>query len=544
MHDDVLTLVSSGMRAPAAALAGVVAGRLLARALRARALHWSWALLAAAPLPVLASSPSAGTFACGVTALVGARRGCRWHQHDLDAGGRACRAARERRTPLDALSGLRRLAAAILRAPRRAAARVLSRLTCLGNASVARPRSGEGEGLLLGRDIRGRPVYLPLGGRSGRHAFVAGTTGSGKTVTLERLLEQALMRGLPGIVIDPKGDDGLRETVRGTAGRAGVPCLEWTTEGPVAYNPFAHGSDSEIADKALAGERYTEPHYLRQAQRFLGHAVRALRAANVPISLATLVRHMDPLELEVLSRTLPSAEAAAGLQHYLDSLNERQQRDLSGTRDRLAILAESDAGRWLDPERAPSCFDLLDVVRAGAACYVRLDADAHPLLAAMLGAALVQDLITTSAALQHDPRPALVLIDEFSAIGAPQVVRLFSRARSAGLSLVLATQELADLRAVGGRTLHDQVLGNLEVLVVHRQVVPESAELLAALAGTEPGFTDSERVHRGRVRERTRRREELPRVCPSEVSALSTGVAAVITPGREVRITRVLPPGC
>jgi hypothetical protein len=29
-------------------------------------------------------------------------------------------------------------------------------------------------------------------------------------------------------------------------------------EGPV-YNPFAHGTDTELADKVLAGEIYTEP---------------------------------------------------------------------------------------------------------------------------------------------------------------------------------------------------------------------------------------------------------------------------------------------
>ncbi len=44
----------------------------------------------------------------------------------------------------------------------------------------------------------------------------------------------------------------------------------------------------------------------------------------------------------------------------------------------------------------------------------------------------------------------LVVIDEFSAVAAEQVVRLFGRARSAGISLVLGTQELSDLRRQGG----------------------------------------------------------------------------------------------
>ena len=104
----------------------------------------------------------------------------------------------------------------------------------------------------------------------------------------------------------------------------------------------------------------------------------------------------------------------------------------------------------------------------------------------MLGAAIVQDLQTTVAALQREPVPTLVVIDEFSALAAEQVVRLFGRARSAGFSLLLGTQELSDLRPPGARALLEQVLGNLSVLIAHRQVVPGSAELIAS-AGREAG---------------------------------------------------------
>ncbi len=63
-------------------------------------------------------------------------------------------------------------------------------------------------------------------------------------------------------------------------------------------------------------------------------------------------------------------------------------------------------------------------------------------------------------------------------------MRLFARARSAGLSLLLGTQELSDLRLPGRERLLEQVLGNLSALLAHRQVVPSSAELLAQIAGT------------------------------------------------------------
>ena len=97
------------------------------------------------------------------------------------------------------------------------------------------------------------------------------------------------------------------------------------------------------------------------------------------------------------------------------------------------------------------------------------------------------------------------MIDEFSALAAEQVVRLFGRARSAGFSLVLGTQELADLRLPGRDALLEQVMGNLTVLLAHRQVVPASAELIGEPGG-HAGAWRTSRSSDGRVT-RTRTRE-------------------------------------
>lgn len=255
------------------------------------------------------------------------------------------------------------------------------------------------------------------------------------------------------------------------------------------------------------------------------------------------------MQLEVLARDLSEGQASA-LCAYLDALSPRQRRELSGTRDRLAILAESDVGRWLEPcssdsgGRAGAAFDLLDVVAERAVAYFRLDADRRPLAAQMLGAALVQDLLTTAAQRQHDPLPTLAVIDEFSALGSDQVARLFGRARSAGISIVLGTQELSDLRAAGAGLL-EQVLGNVGALIAHRQVVPDSADLVAGVAGTHGAWVASERTERrlgsrvGSGATRARVREYL--IHPDQIKTLPVGCAAVIVPAgrRQVCIARI-----
>jgi conjugal transfer pilus assembly protein TraD len=210
-------------------------------------------------------------------------------------------------------------------------------------------------------------------------------------------------------------------------------------------------------------------------------------------------------------------------------------------RDRLAILAESDVGRWLDPQTAGvEQFDLLTAVRRRAVVYFSLESDSRPLLSAMLGAAIVQDLQTTAARLQRAPAQTLVVIDEFSAIAAEQVVRLFGRARSAGFSLLLGTQELSDLRPPGGERLLEQVLGNLSALIAHRQVVPSSAELIASIAGTKGAWKVS-RHSEGRT---TRTRTRAPMLDPDLVMSLGRGWAAVLVlgDGASARVAHMFSP--
>jgi type IV secretory pathway TraG/TraD family ATPase VirD4 len=144
------------------------------------------------------------------------------------------------------------------------------------------------------------------------------------------------------------------------------------------------------------------------------------------------------------------------------------------------------------------------------------------------------------ASLQGRPLPTLVLIDEFSTIAAEPIVRLFARSRSAGFSLLLGTQELSDLRPPGRERLLEQILGNLSVLVAHRQVVPDSAELIASLAGTQGVWKTSQ--HSNGTTTRARSRAKL--LESTELMRLPRGRAAVIvfSGGGSVRLAQVLSP--
>lgn len=513
-------------------LIGIALGFIVAHVLRRYHLRWTWSASAFGVVLIAHSELFGWASTLGVAALYSAKCGLRWHHEDLAVGADLAEIARERRGPLDAL-------------------RTLVRETDerLGSRPRARARQTwcRGDRLIVGNDERGSRVTIPLGGATGgNHTLVVGAAGSGKTVSQSWLVVRAIERGMGAIVVDPKYDRDMRDAIARAALEAGKALIEWTPDGPSIYNPYRDGTATEIADKVLASERFTEPHYLRQAQRYLGHEVRVLRAAGIEVSLGSLVRYLDHDRLELLARRLPEADAVKAYE-YLDALTPRQRTDLSGVRDRLAIMAESDIASWLDPDAARvdgapggDTFNMLDVLRRRAVVYISLESDSRPLLAQMLAVAIVLDLQTACSKLQHESTEAIAVIDEFAAIPTERIAGLFARARGAGVSLVLGTQELADTRLPGREAVQDQVLGNLSALIAHRQVVPESAEMVSRLAGTVGGWVTTQHSD-GRW---TRTRREVRVIQPEAIRGLGTGEAVVVTFGDcgSAHMTQMLSP--
>jgi GTPase SAR1 family protein/Txe/YoeB family toxin of Txe-Axe toxin-antitoxin module len=73
--------------------------------------------------------------------------------------------------------------------------------------SVILDENGDGESIYGGRELRpgGRPVTLNKNVLK-RHAAVLGGSGSGKTTLALSIIEQLLLRGIPAVLLDRKGD--------------------------------------------------------------------------------------------------------------------------------------------------------------------------------------------------------------------------------------------------------------------------------------------------------------------------------------------------
>ena len=416
--------------------------------------------------------------------------------------------------------------------------------------AVERAAAAAGPQLPLGVDPGGRQVTLSDQALSA-HALILGASGAGKSTTLLTVLGEHIRRGGPAIAIDLKGSPSFAAAIERACAEAGRPLRCWTPDGTDHWNPLAHGNPTELKDKLICTERFTEPHYQRAAERYLQTVMQVLEAAHPdrPPVLGEVVAALDSQRMRSLLEQVPGPMAAR-VEDYLAGLGRDQWSAVRGIATRLAIISESHTGIYLEPGPG-RMLDLCDALTGREVVLFSLNSSAYGRLASQLGTLAVQDLVTTVGHRLRDgggPH-ALVALDEFSALGADNVVALLARGREAGVSVLLATQELADLdRAAPG--LRDQVLGNTAVKIVHRQDVPSSARVLSAMIGAERVWEETRHTGQSILFGRrdtgrgTRREVERPIVHPDEIERLGTGQAVLLTkiPTAATTHVRITPP--
>jgi hypothetical protein len=444
-------------------------------------------------------------------ALVGASLGWGFRDEleDRRAGGDREIAARERRRLLDPLRRRR-------------------------DEHGRRGRRSLGGQIPIGRDQRGRLVFVARGSaESGSHVLIPGATGAGKTTSLAALLVDYVARsGFGAVVLEAKNDAALLAAARRAAGGRGVPFHLFAPDGPSRYDPLAHGDVDERSERLLAVESWGSADagfYRQAASPFLRLVIRVLDRSADPLTLLAVARHCDPDELENLASTLGDADLLDEVSENVAALGGDQRRAVGGLRARLQNLASSEVSRrWLKPPGHGEGFDLRKVIDGREVAYFRFDTDRTGNVGRAIAQMVLLDLGAAASARMGSGAGTFVGIDEFGALEAPALERLFTRGRAAGFSVALGTQTLADLSAAG-QGVRERVGATISAIICHRIGEQGDAEWVAQLIGAVPTWQNTVRTDGlGRATaEGTRTRGYRFEVNPSQLQRLGRGEALI-----------------
>lgn len=332
------------------------------------------------------------------------------------------------------------------------------------------------------------------------HLYLAGKNfiPTHNTETLKRIIAGLLDLGWDGTIIDLKEDigrDGLGQWVEAYARSHTIPFQSWAmslSNFRYYLNPL-DGLEPDLAlDAIIATQEFENPHWAAQAQTALGQLLTILYSAHevapekFPVPTLKDVARMLAGDIAAntraqraeLKRTLV-ASGQMDEDEYAAISNPTQtiKEAANGMAARIGRIFESELGRTglvPGPGRSP-----LDVVGPGVV-YIGLDQLGRPHTSTILATLLLQRFSALASESKHAEvkRRRFVIVDEAATANRDLMKNLLQRARSAGVSLIVATQSAMDWEDDWGTLVQ-----NINWTLAMRQNEPESATMVADLIG-------------------------------------------------------------
>lgn len=372
-----------------------------------------------------------------------------------------------------------------------------------------------------------------------KHVLVVGSSGSGKTCFLQSVIAQAIQKEWEVLVVDPKGDDGLMNVI-GTfselCGREFKFFSVSNTEESTPINLMANfGRGGELAPRlasVLQGGGDSEA--FRKMSESAARAVIGgmLLLEEKPTCKLIYDRLMDrvsfanrvltrwlTMKLEIQEDDLPKGRtvettfevleafyrakgvlssdvtAVVDLAHKSDEILDKT---ISGLKDLLAQLTRDDFEHLLSPsaENTTAFTDTGKLIARNAIFYLRTDALKDSSLAHTLGTLFLTDLASVAGDIYNrkltNNKKVLIVVDEASEVCCDAMIALLSKARGAGMGLILATQSIADFTArLGSEAQTNRVLANVMTRFVMRLQDGDSRDFFAEKGPVASIFTKS-----------------------------------------------------
>ena len=379
------------------------------------------------------------------------------------------------------------------------------------------------------------------------HALVFGSTGSGKSKTLESLAGSLLDLGWEGMIVDLKEDTkpgGLRDWCYQYATHHAVPYQELRLSDPNPawwFNPLDGMGADEMRDTILSLNEFEAAYWEAINKKMLGQVINLFMDAHAIDPITFPAPTMLDIGRLLASPSLPAASkkmvatvvsAANGLTKETYNTIQQPTKDESmsaaGLGAKLTLIYDTVVGRTvLQP--APGKLRL-DVTQPGLT-YIGLDSQGKPDLTRIVSSAVLQRMSVyssqrTTGTSDREVKRRFLIVDEANWVDRQIVQNLLSRARSAGIAMVLCTQGPMDWIDPKGGNAFATLSQNTNVCIVMSQGEPKSAELLAEYIGKQKTLNTMQKMVDDKLVDSGSAREALDYIIqPDELRRLSIGQA-------------------
>jgi hypothetical protein len=409
-------------------------------------------------------------------------------------------------------------------------------------------------------------ITLPTSSLS-LHTAIIGGTGSGKTRLLESLATQAVMRGEPVIVIDPKGDGDLVNRLYDTCKRYGRED-DWQffslshPKHSQTYNPLeSYTKPSDIATRVISLIDSTGDKFYADFAWNLVHSVtKGLISLNRAVTLKTISRYAlndlhdlykDLIEFknslnEDNNYLKPSVEESIeGIKTILSYDADYFNKLKANLVPIFSTLTSGEIGELLNTK--PTDISWQNVINKKKVIYFYLGSMIDQQVASNVGKMALQDLLYylgTIYSFQEDNGriPINIYVDEFYNVMFPGYVDLLNKSRGAGARVTIGMQTSKDIEAVTDEAKTGQILANTNHKICLRIPEPTIAELFQELfpkttindsmdtIGYNPDIADDGKTFGSSAGQR-RIAKEMPLVDKSYITSLPVGHAFMYTQG-------------
>ena len=345
-----------------------------------------------------------------------------------------------------------------------------------------------------------------------RHIHILAPTGSGKTKSiLAPLMQQVIDKGVGIISIDPKGDTEVINSILGLMGEQGrlgdLKFLDLAfPERSHTYNPLA--TNNPIVCQSIINSTLPEQtggeFYVGKQQEFINAIMSWMdtfykimgtegKKFNF-IDLYTIIAYL-PKSIDILMAKVDSAKDRDVLsQAWIKGIQKEAQEDsrytgfLAGLRKHIARYAFLSNAVWLINDYNPD-IDVQKDLDEGRAITFFLRALKYPAGESVdIGKMLLMDIQAYASRKQEKGLskkiPNLLFIDEAASILPKTFLRMFDMARSTGIGIAVAHQDISQFKPEVFKNIFD----NSGTRVILRAGDVETAQYFSALSGEQKEY--------------------------------------------------------